>query len=178
MADTDRAKPGKKKKRRTRAQRKADSKIRRAQKAQVEAAWQEQVDTHFSYLREQFGFSIGTLATTSALFIGYVSAVGAVRVDRSLDASKPKADVYLTRHAVNGVFPLGRNFVWLDDLLRARAPEQYRALQKIRGMEPEQIEQSLAFQAQAMREYAADILRGDFSAFAEIDELLKGPPPA
>ncbi len=176
MTDTDRTKPGKRKKR-TRAQRKADSSIRRAQQAQVEAAWQEQVDVHFSYLREYFGFSIGTVATTSALFISYVSAVGGVRVDQSLGASKPEADVYLTKHAVNGVFPPGRHFVLLDDLLRVRAPGQYHALQQIRGMEPEQIEQSLAFQAQAMREYAADILNGDFSAFAEVDVFLKGLPP-
>ena len=88
MADTDQAKPGKKK-RRTRAQRKADSNIRRTQRRLEEAAWQEQVDTHFSYLREQFGFSIGMVATTSALFIGYISAVGGVRVDRSQEEKPP-----------------------------------------------------------------------------------------
>lgn len=160
----------------SRAARKAARTTRKAQQRQEEAAWQEQVDTHFSYLRHQFGFSIHTVNATRTLFLVYSSAVGAVRIDRSQSVRTPGVKVYLTQHAVNGVFPPGWHFVLLDDLLRFRAPEQYRLLQRTRGVALDQIERSLAFQAQAVRQYAFDILCGDFSVFAEVQRFIEGTP--
>jgi hypothetical protein len=163
--------------RRTKTQRRAASRERKVQRRLEEAAWQEQVDTRFGYLRLQFGFSIDTVVSASLIvFIVYSSAVGAVRVDLSKDLQKPGVEVYLTRHAVNGVFPPGRHFVLLDDLLRLRAPEQYTLLKKLHGGAPDQIEQSLALQAHLVQRYASDILRGDFTPFAEVEKFIEGTP--
>ena len=67
----------------------------------------------------------------------------------------------------------GISSCWMISCVCARQ-SNIKLLRKTRGSAPEQIEQSLAFQAQAARQYAADILNGDFSAFAEVEAFLTG----
>lgn len=65
--------------------------------------------------------------------------------------------------------PNGEEFN-LDCLLRLRAPHRERVL-KVEGFDAHQVDEYTHDRAEALREYAGDILRGDFSIFPALAKI-------
>jgi hypothetical protein len=109
----------------------------------------------------------------------YKSSTTAVYVDRSFEFKE--FGVSLIR-LVDGAIPKYPIFITPDltlqqfslySILSVRAPETLEKVRAVAGLEDSQIEQILALQARALEEHAADILRGDFSIFATLEERLR-----
>jgi hypothetical protein len=147
-----------------------------AQKRATKAAWKAQVDSHFAFLRERYGFAI----TQTELWwwktsVRYETPVTAVDIDRSVEFGR--VEVKLIRK-VDGTIPEYPIFVsttpmlhyfLLDAVLNERAPELLPELQAGKGLSEDQIERSLKFWSGALERYADDILRGDFALFTPLE---------
>lgn len=144
------------------------------------AAWQARVEPYFGYLRTKYGFRI---TQTDSLwwetYIVYQSDRVAIKVTRSRESAWVETELI---RLVDGTIPDVRVFVTPDEpidrfhleaLLEQRAPQILDEIKAARGLEPEQVERSLALQAHALAEYATDILLGDFTIFAAMEAHVK-----
>lgn len=144
------------------------------------AWWQAKVESYFGYLRAQYGFRIAqTDSLWAETYIIYQSDKVAIKVTRSLESNWVETELI---RLVDGAIPDGLVFVnpdepidrfHLETLLRERAPQLLDELKSARGLGDEQVERSLALQARAVEEYAADILSGDLGIFATLDQRVK-----
>lgn len=154
---------------------------REAWKATVKAKeeqWREQVDKHFSFLRTEYGFQIVKVDASSvwATVLVYQSATTAVRVSRSVEFEC--AEVELMRLVDGDIPPVVvfflpdtvLNTTMLENVVLFRAPELRTHFFDMKGLSDEQLEATLAFLADSTRQYAEDVLRGDFSIFETIQE--------
>ena len=144
------------------------------------AAWQARVEPYFGYLRTKHGFRI---TQTDSLwwetYIVYQSDRVAIKVTRSRESAWVETELI---RLVDGTIPDVRVFVTPDEpidrfhleaLLEQRAPQILDEIKAARGLEPEQVERSLALQAHALAEYATDVLLGDFTIFAAMEVRVK-----
>lgn len=151
-----------------------------AQKAQADA-WLAQADAYFSFLRTKYVFHIAQADASSVwqTDLVYESQTAAVRVSRSVEFDR--VEVELMR-LVDGKLPEHPIFVLpdtvindflLDNLLILRAPHVLDELAAAKGLQDAQIVRSLEHLARAVEQYADDILRGDFTVFAAVEDLIK-----
>jgi hypothetical protein len=151
-----------------------------ARKAQ-EDAWQAKVEVHFRYLQTKYHFRVVQVDDSHWWHtrLVYQNETTAIYVDRSVEFDR--VELSLLR-LINGKIPDLTVFVTpdvtlseflFDNLLQVRAPLLLPDLRTLKGLQEEQIEASLAFLANALEQYAADVLRGDFTIFAELEELVK-----
>ena len=144
-------------------------------------AWRAVVDVHFGYLRTGYGFRVTQVDASSfwETRVVYETATTAVYVDESVEFDR--VEVSLIR-LVNGAIPTYPIFVTpetamheflLDDLLAVRAPHLLPQLQAMAGLGDDQIQACLVTLARALDAYAADILQGDFTIFATLEERVK-----
>jgi hypothetical protein len=132
---------------------------------------------YFGFLSEEFGFREAKKESSSWGHILYFkNDTTAVRV--SLEWEYPGVFVHLYR-LVDGQVVENPIIIRqeseltnysVDDLLSIRAPEL--GLSPIFGHSDE-IEKKLESYASAVRAYAADVLEGDFTVFAELDKIVK-----
>lgn len=144
-------------------------------------AWLARVTEHFEYLQTTYGFRI-TQVNASDWWVRrviYQTATTAVSVDRSVEYNR--VEVSLVR-LLGGTLPRYPIFITpkttlhqfsLDELLRVRAPQLLPELQAMHGLGDKQIETSLKFLAGAVNEHATDVLGGDLSIFATLEERVK-----
>ena len=146
------------------------------------AAWQAKADAHFGYLRTTYGFRI-TQADASSFWqwsVLYQTDITAIEILRSVefnrveiklirlvDGALPEVPIFVTQDAVLNSF-------LFDNLLITRAPDVHAQYRTMTGLEDAQIEQSLAFLATALEQYASDVLQGDLTAaFAAMEQVVK-----
>ncbi|GCE22426.1 DUF6398 domain-containing protein [Dictyobacter kobayashii] len=128
-------------------------------------AWQSRVNAQFGYLQTKYGFSI-THVDASNVWVTrliYQAANTAIYVDCNFEYRR--AEVFLVCLAPPHQF-------LLDELLAVRALHLHAEQRAAAGLEDEQIEASLKLLARAMDEYATDVLQGDFSIFATLEERI------
>jgi hypothetical protein len=93
-----------------------------------------------------------------------------VLVSRLVNGQIPKYPIFVTRRMTLHSF-------YLDDLVSLRRPD---AAKRQAGLDPpsdREIAKSVAQSASLLRELAADILRGDFAVFSELDKIVKARIP-
>jgi hypothetical protein len=164
----------------SKAARAARSRERRAAKKANEDAWKAQVDAHFAFLRERYGFAITrTESPWWKTSVRYEIATTVVDVDRRVEYGR--VEVQLIRK-VEGAIPEYPIFVsitptlhyfLLDAVLDERAPELRPDIQAATGLSEDQIERSLKFWSGALETYAADILQGDFTLFTPMEAKVR-----
>src|SRR5690242_4431183 len=163
-----------------RARGKARRDERKARLKEREETWRAQVAAHFSFLETTYGFHVASVDGASwwQTTVRYDSPTLAVRIDKSVEFER--VEVWLIRLVdeqlpeypifINPDTPI--NYVILDRVLQNRAPQEAERLVNLRGLDDEQVERSLVFQAQAIRAYCDDVLRGDFAIFDVIAEQM------
>lgn len=181
MGDTQERKPWKQM---TSAEKRARSAFlkakREAERLALEEQWKAQVAAHFGYLETDYGFHFTGVDGSKwwGTFVYYQSPLHQIRFDRSvefdsveiqivrlIDGQVPEYPIF-----INPDTPI--NHIYLNQVLSERAPEESEKLLAMRGLSEEQVERSLAFQSGALRNYCADILRGDFAIFEVITDQL------
>ena len=97
----------------------------------------------------------------------------------SIRGSVSQVDVYFAYGHTDGT----GNSIWLtvgradgerfnlDDLLHLRAPQRERSM-LFAGFDPEFVDEILQERSTALREYADDLLRGDFSIFPKLRDVM------
>ena len=152
---------------------------RRAWRQAKIAAWQALVEQHFSYLQDDFGFHISDVDYDAWYTrVVYRSSTTVVYVDRSIEFAR--VEVALVRLVDDTIPPIAIFFsqqapfyqTLFDNVLQIRDPARHDERLALRGLADEQIESALIFWAAALRTYAADILRGDFTVFEEVKALI------
>ena len=144
-------------------------------------AWRAQVDKHFAYLQTCYGFEPTKIEAENwwVVRVVYQTPISAVYVDFSVEYQAVEVTLACLLDKADPAYPHpsktdnpGLRFD-LTDLLRIRALHLVLQTRKIRGLGKEQVEASLAFLAHALNEHAEDFLRGDFSIFVALHELLE-----
>ena len=154
---------------------------RAAERKATEEGWQAKVAPHFGYLETTYGFRIAQVDASSywAIRLVYQNATTAIVIDRSIEFSR--VELSLIR-LVDSAIPKPVIFVTpevtlhqflFDNLLQIRAPDALAKLHTLGGLGDEQVESSLAFLAQALNDYASDVLRGNFTIFAALEAMAK-----
>jgi hypothetical protein len=157
-----------------------DKRVERAAKKARADAWRVAVERHFGYLQIRYGFRIKKVeVSTWVIRLIYQSRTTAVYVDlsyeflrvevsvaRLLDGARPPYPVFVTADITLHEF-------LLDQILKLRAPHLLSELHAAEGLGEEQIEASLKLLAQALDDYAADVLLGDFSLFTILEKEVK-----
>jgi hypothetical protein len=143
--------------------------------------WQSFVTPYFGYLETDYGFRVTQVDASSPWRIRmiYQTATTAIYVDcnfeflrvevslvRLLDGELPPYPVFIRRNTTMHEF-------MLDSLLHIRAQHLLPEIWDLQGLGEEKIKQSLKLFGQALNDYAADILRGDFSIFATLEDATK-----
>ena len=127
-----------------------------------------------------YGFRIPLVDASSVweTRVIYQTEKTAIYVDRSLEYFR--VEVWLVR-LIDGALPpdvsikpdtVLHQFL-LDDLLALRGSPLLPNPEPMKGLDNEQIEISLESLARALKEYAGDILEGDFSFFVSLEERVK-----
>lgn len=145
------------------------------------AAWEAQVTRHFGYLEKRYDMSIKAREDSQwwATSVTYGRDHVAIIVRYSVEFNR--AEVELIR-LVDGKVPPVPIFIHtdtridrslLDNLLEIRSTPDLETLGNLDGLDSPALERSLAFQAKALEEHAADFLRGDTAVFQDLDHLIK-----
>ena len=150
-------------------------------------AFEQLARQEFSYLESDFGFHApirGKPITWTPVILSYRNST--TGVDVAYSEEFVRCDVALVR-LVAGAPPPHPVFVSdvpvldhfnLDQLLLLRAPRELAAITPHEGNEhdgltPAQMATSLRLRASALRDHGSDILRGDFSSFAEMEREVR-----
>jgi hypothetical protein len=134
----------------------------------------------FRFLEEEFGFSRRSSERTRyGSHIAYTNETTSVRVSlepreggifvelsRLVDGEVPSAPVIIESDSVLNSFDL-------DDVLLLRLGPPGEALGAPSAFTVDEIEAELDTYATALRDYASDILRGDFELFPRLESLVK-----
>lgn len=148
---------------------------REARRLALEEKWKAQVAPHFGYLEAEYGFHFVSVDGSNwwGTWVHYQSPLLQVEISRSVESDC--VDLRLIR-LVDGQVPedphfgMPVNLIYFHVALYERAPEEYEKLRLLKGLSDEQLERSLALQAEALRTYFDDVLRGDFTIFDEETE--------
>lgn len=135
----------------------------------------------FEFLEEEFGCKpVSVKREFYGTFIVYKNTTTAIRV--SIEPYDGGIFVFLIR-LVRGEIPeypssieATTSLFWFDleDLIALRAPSLKLDRPPLDDLfKPSNLEKILAQYAQALRKYAIDILRGDFSVFNELSKIVK-----
>jgi hypothetical protein len=143
--------------------------------AGIDAVFVKLCREKFQFLADEFGFRRIASATLSGPdYVLYTNSTTGVGID--YDRRDGSITIVLMR-LVDGKPPAygdasNRQPVWT--VLRLRAPAA-AAVRGRRGVRTEaEVEAALTPDAAAVRAYAADILRGDFSVFPELERVRAG----
>ena len=143
--------------------------------------WEQRVDLYFGYLRTEFACEIVDRSdkdwwetsvtyqnTTTAVKVACSEEFDRVETDviRLVDGARPPTVVFVSETPKLHKFGLG-------NLLMIRAPELWSELKEQKGQSDEAIATQLQSQALALREFASDILRGDFGSFDEMEARVR-----
>lgn len=158
---------------------------RRAAKKADKEAWKARVDAHFGYLREQYGFAITAVdSSTWQTRVEYATEQTEVGVAQGLEFSgvevwlQRKPDWVLPGQPVYTTMNLTHEIVYEGLLIRLRAPHLQPEFAATIGLSDEAVEKRLALCAQILREYGDDLLRGDFSQLgAQRATMFDDVPP-
>jgi hypothetical protein len=143
--------------------------------------WERRVERDFGYLRTEFDCRIVDRSDKNwwETSITYQNATTAVKVARSEEFDCVETDMI---RLVDGVRPPHPVFVSatpklhqfaLGHLLMIRAPELWNEIKEQKGLSDDAIAAQLASAAMALREFGADVLRGDFSSFDEMESRVR-----
>jgi hypothetical protein len=151
-----------------------------AQKRAEKAAWKAQVDAHFAFLRERYGFAI----TQTGLWwwktsVRYETFATAIDIDRSVEFGR--VEVKLIRKVAGAIpeYPIfvsttpTLHYFLLDAVLDERSPELREVINSAEGLSADQIERSLTFWSEALETYADDVLQGDFALFTTLEAKIR-----
>lgn len=151
----------------------------RAAKIQAKADdWRNQVNAHFGYLQDKYGFRLTQVDAehwyqTRAI---YQTGTTAIYVDASVEFARTEVWlVCLLKEALPVVESgkVGHAFL-LDDLLKVRVPHLLIEMRAATSWGKDgQSATALEFLARVLDEYAADVLRGDFSIFVALTGLVE-----
>ena len=144
-------------------------------------SWEQRVDPHFGYLRTEFGCEIVDRSDESwwETSVTYQNTTTAVKVACSEEFDRVETDII---RLVKGARPPYPAFVsatpklhqfGLGNLLMIRAPELWSEMKEQKGQSDDATATQLASAAKALREFAADVLRGDFSSFDEMEARVR-----
>lgn len=143
--------------------------------------WERRVDREFGYLRTEFDCRIVDRSDKNwwETSVTYQNATTAVKVARSeefacvetdmirlVDGSRPPYPVFVSATPKLHQFGLGH-------LLMIRAPELWNEMREQKGLSDDAIAAQLDSAASALREFGADVLRGDFSSFDEMESRVR-----
>lgn len=143
---------------------------RRAAKKADEEAWKAQVEAHFGYLREHYGFAL-TRVSSSVWQTSPEYSTERTEVDVTRSFEFGEVDVWLQRkpdwilpgQPVYATMNLTHEKVYVGLLVRLRASHLQPELAATIGLSNDVIEKRLVLCAQILREYGDYLLRGDFS---------------
>jgi hypothetical protein len=128
----------------------------------------------FDFLQEEYNFKIVDAADKPFISITYQKSPTAIRVGYE---PRDRGVFVLLIRLVDGEIPPypthihsseRLNMFYLDDLVTFRAKES----EKI-GVCDKTPKESVAHAASALRTCAADVLKGDFTVFMELDKIVK-----
>jgi hypothetical protein len=135
--------------------------------------WERRVDREFGYLRTDFGCEIVDRSdktrwetsvtyqnTTTAVKVACSEEFDRVETDliRLVDDTRPPYPVFVSATPKLHQFGLG-------NLLMIRDPELWNEMREQKGLSDRAITTQLERAAKALREFGADVLRGDFASF-------------
>jgi|SRR5438445_1972850 len=143
--------------------------------------WERRVDREFSYLRTDFASQIVDRSDENwwETSVTYQNTTTAVKVAYSVEFDRVETDMI---RLVDGVRPPYPVFVsatpklhqfGLGNLLMIRAPDLWNEMKEQKGLSNQATATQLASAATALREFGADILRGDFGSFDEIEARVR-----
>jgi hypothetical protein len=139
--------------------------------------WEALVDSHFGFLRTDFQSVITGTAEenwwslrtsyhnpTTAVEVLYSGEFERVEVllVRLVDGKRPPAPIFTSEAPVLHHFDLA-------NVLKLRAPDELRAIEPHFSLNPDEVEVQLSLWASALKKHGADVVRGDFSAFAVLE---------
>ncbi|MGI8808771.1 MAG: hypothetical protein ACR2KK_13185 [Acidimicrobiales bacterium] len=61
----------------------------------------------------------------------------------------------------------------MDNVVHARQPELYKSVAALKGLADKDVEHQLMFWASALKSVTPEFLKGDFSAFADADAVVR-----
>jgi hypothetical protein len=143
--------------------------------------WERLVEPHFGYLQSEFEYEIVDRSdndwwetsvtyqnSTTAIKVACSEEFDRLETDmiRLVDGARPPTVVFVSETPKLHKFGLG-------NLLMIRAPELWSELKEQKGQSDKAIATQLQSQAKALREFGSDILRGDFSAFDEMEARVR-----
>jgi len=143
--------------------------------------WERRVDREFGYLRTEFACQVVDRSdknwwetsviyqnTTTAVKVAYSEEFDDVETDliRLVDGARPPYPVFVSATPKLHQFGLG-------NLLMIRAPELWNEMKEQTGLSNHATATQLASAARALREFGADILRGDFGSFDEMEARVR-----
>ena len=143
--------------------------------------WERRVDREFGYLRTEFACEIVDRSdenwwetsvtyqnTTTAVKVAFSEEADRVEVDliRLVDGARPPTVVFVSETPKLHEFGLG-------NLLMIRAPELWNEMRKQNGLTDDAVAIQLTAAAKALREFGADVLRGDFVSFDEMEARVR-----
>lgn len=143
--------------------------------------WEALVDPYFRSLRTDYHCVIADRSdedwwstrivyqnTTTAAEISYSVEFERVEVQlvRLVGEQRPPYPIFIAEQS------LLHHFL-LDSLLRLRAPELLRSMQPKFSLEPHDVPVQLSLWSAALKEFGADVLRGDFSVFDVLESDLR-----
>jgi hypothetical protein len=139
--------------------------------------WRSFVTPYFGYLETDYGFRVTQVDASSPWLVRmiYQTETTAIYVDCNFEFLR--FEVSLVRLLDGGLPPYPVSIrcdtmmheFFLDNLLDVRAPHLMPRIWDLRGSGEEEVEQSLKLFGQVLNDYAADVLRGDFSIFATLE---------
>lgn len=139
--------------------------------------WMATSQKHFDYLESVYGFHISEVDASCIWNTRIVYRTDTVAIYVDCNVEYLRAEVSLVR-LLDGELPeypkrnMPRHQFLIDDLVQVRAHHLLPKLMELQGLEDEQIEESLKFLARVLREYADDVLHGDFTVFAALEEVI------
>jgi hypothetical protein len=145
------------------------------------AEWERRVDQEFGYLRREFDCeivdrsdkdwwetSITYQNTTTAIKVACSEEFDRMETDiiRLVDGARPPYPVFVMATPKLHQFGLGH-------LLMIRAPELWKEQKEQKGLSDNAIATQLASAAKGLREFGADVLKGDFGSFDEMEARVR-----
>lgn len=143
--------------------------------------WERRVDREFGYLRTEFACEIVDRSdenwwetsvtyqnTTTAVKVAFSDESNRVQTDiiRLVEGARPPTVVFVSETPKLHKFGLG-------NLLIIRAPELWKEMREQKGLSDHATATQLASAAKATKEFGADILRGDFGSFDEMEARVR-----
>jgi hypothetical protein len=143
--------------------------------------WERRVDREFGYLRTDFGCEIVDRSdktwwetsvtyqnTTTAVKVACSEEFDRVETDliRLVDGTRPPYPVFVLATPKLHQFGLG-------NLLMIRDPELWNEMKEQKGLSDRAITTQLETAAKALREFGADVLRGDFGSFDMMEARVR-----